>query len=418
VNRTLLASLLSLLPFTIAHADNWPQWRGPTNDGISKETNLPAEWSDTKNVVWKLAMPGMGSSTPAIWDERIFLTSEDDTDLVLLCISTNGKELWKRKLGAGRQRFMGGEGNNASASPSTDGRHVWVFDGVGDFACFDFDGKEVWRFNAQERYGKFKTLHGWHNTPLLDGDRLYMQLIHTLGSWVIALDKATGKEIWKVERKSDGRGECKDSYTSPIIWRKGNDAYLITHGNDYAIAHSLKDGSEIWRLGGLNPKDKYNATLRFIATPVAGEDIIVVPSAKGGCVVAVKADATGQVETGSPHEQWRRPKGTPDVPSPLIHASLVYLCADPGVLTCLDAKSGKEHYSQRIRSSKYRASPVYADDKIYLTARDGTITVAKAGPKFEQIAVNKMPDQITASPVIANGRIYIRGWETLYAIGK
>jgi outer membrane protein assembly factor BamB len=422
VKRTLLAGFLTLVSVSAVRADNWPQWRGPTNDGVCKETNHTAEWSDTKNVVWKLAMPGMGSSTPAIWEDRMFLTSEDDKDLELLCISTAGKELWKRKLGSGRKRWMNGEANNASASPCTDGKHVWVFDGVGDFACFDFDGKEIWKFDAQDRYGKFKTQHGWHNSPLLDGDRLYIQLLHQLGAWVIALDKATGKEVWKIERKSDGYAENKDSYASPIMWRKGNDAYLIIHGNDYATAHSLKDGSEIWRVGDLNPNNaqhKYRPDLRFVASPVATPDLIVIPSAKQHDIVGLKPSAKGLVRAGSEYEQWRRSKGTPDVPSPLVYDGIVYLCGEQGLFTCLDAQTGKELYKpERLHTARYRASPVYGDGKIYCTARDGTITVIKAGPKYERLAEIKMPDQITASPAISNGRIYIRGWETLYAIGK
>jgi outer membrane protein assembly factor BamB len=400
-----------------ARADNWPQWRGPDNDGISKETNLPAEWSDTKNVAWKLKLPGMAGSTPAVWGERIFLTSQDGKDLVLLCVSTEGKALWKSKLGTGARRFRGDEGNEASNSPSTDGQHVWAFVSPGDFACFDLDGKEVWRFNAQERYGKFRIQFGMHSTPVLYEDRLYLQLIHSGGAWVIAVDKATGKDVWKVARPSDGRAECEHSYASCVLWKNGKDAYLVAHGNDYATAHSLKDGSEIWRLGDLNPKDRYNPTLRFIATPLTTPDLIVVPSAKRGPVVGVKPEATGRVTPGGPFEQWRKPSNTPDVPSPLVHDGLVYLCGESGTLTCLDAKTGKEHYAQRIYSNRYRASPVYADGKVYLTARNGTVTVVQAGPTFTPLATNRLPDQVTASPAISNGRIYIRGFDTLYAIG-
>jgi outer membrane protein assembly factor BamB len=201
-----------------------------------------------------------------------------------------------------------------------------------------------------------------------------------------------------------------------VIWHNGKEAYLVTHGNDYAIAHSLKDGSEIWRLGDLNPKNKYNATLRFVASPVATPDLIVVPSAKNGPVVGVKPDAHGSLKVGSDGEQWRRSNNTPDVPSPLVHDGLVYLCRETGVLICLDAKTGKEQYQQALYKQRYRASPVCADGKIYLTARDGTVSVVKAGPKFELLATNKLPDQISASPVIANGRIYLRGFETLYAV--
>ena len=134
----------------VAHAENWPQWRGPKRDGISGETNLPAQWSLKKNLAWTAKLPGMGSSTPAIWKDRIFLTSEDGTDIVLLCLDTKGNQLWKTKLGSGKQRFMKGEANLASSSPSTDGKHIYAFIGTGDFACFDFAGKEVWKFNAYE----------------------------------------------------------------------------------------------------------------------------------------------------------------------------------------------------------------------------------------------------------------------------
>ena len=201
------------------------------------------------------------------------------------------------------------------------------------------------------------------------------------------------------------------------MWRKGKDAYLITHGNDYAIAHRLEDGSEIWRVGGLNPKDDYRRDLRFVASPVATPDLIVVPSAKNHGVVGVRPDAQGLVMHGSKYELWRLDSNTPDVPSPLVYDGLVYLCRENGRLICLDAKTGTEQYSQRLHAAIYRASPVYADGKVYCTAHDGTITVVKAGPQFEALAVNKLPDQVAASPAISNGRIYVRGFAALYAIG-
>ena len=163
VNRSILCRLLAvwlLVPLSsgVVAADNWPQWRGPTDDGISKETNLPTEWSETKNVAWKLPLPGMGGSTPVVWGDRIFLTSEDGKDLVLLCVSTDGKELWKtaRSAPASAATSEATRATTPRRRPSTDGKHVYAFVGTGDLACFDFDGKEVWKFNAQERYGKFK----------------------------------------------------------------------------------------------------------------------------------------------------------------------------------------------------------------------------------------------------------------------
>ena len=142
----------------IARADNWPQWRGPTMDGICTEKGLPTTWTASENVAWSLKLPGMGSSTPAIWGNRIFLTSEEGGDVELICVSTAGKELWKRKLGSSDngKKFMGNEGNNASASPSTDGKLVFTFTGVGDLACHNMEGEKIWDFNAQDRYGRFR----------------------------------------------------------------------------------------------------------------------------------------------------------------------------------------------------------------------------------------------------------------------
>lgn len=416
--RLLLLTACALLAgAAVAVADNWPNWRGPDSTGVSKETNLPAEWSETKNVTWKVPLPGMGGSTPVIWGDRLFLTSADGQDLVLLCIDTKaGKPVWKQKISSGSKLFMRGEGNQASASPTTDGKHVFAFVGTGDFACFDFEGKRLWTFNAQERYGQFQIQHGIHNTPVLDGDKLYLTLLHSNGHWVIALDKATGKEVWKAARKSDAAEECKEAYTTPFLWQDGKEKCLVVLGCDYVTAHRLSDGGEIWRLGGINPKAKYQNAFRIIASPVAVDDLLVVPTARGQQVIAVKPGASGTIEPGSPFELWRNAKGAPDVPSPLIHDGLLYLCGESGVLLCLEAKTGKELYSKRLHSARYRASPVYADGKVYLTARDGFISVVKAGPKFELLAENQLPEEITASPAIANGRIYLRGFKTLYAI--
>jgi outer membrane protein assembly factor BamB len=400
-----------------SQAENWPQWRGPNYDGISHEANLPTTWSESSNIVWKLEMPGMAGSTPAVWEKHIFLTSQDGDNLVIICASTDGKQLWKRQLGTNRP-IRGDEGNGASPSPSTDGKHVFTFVGSGQLASFDFQGNEVWKFNAQDRYGRFQTQHGMHTTPLLYQDRIYLQLIHSGGAWVIALDPSTGKEVWKVPRKSDGYAENEHSYASPCLWHHGADAYLITHGNDYAIAHRLTDGSEIWRVGELNPKENYRTDLRFVASPVATPDLIVIPTAKSGAVVGLRPDATGLVTTGNTGERWRMSRDSPDVPSPLVVNGVVYLCRETGVLTCLDGKTGKLLYSQRTHTERHRASPVYGDGKVYLTARDGVVTVIKAGPTYEVLATNRLEDHFTASPAISNERIYLRGFDSLYAIGS
>src|SRR5262249_1673118 len=272
--------------------------------------------------------------------------------------------------------------------------------------------------NAQQRYGKFRIQHGLHSTPLLHEDRLYLSLLHSGGHWLIAIDKTTGKDVWKVARKSDAEMESKEAYTSPCLWRDGKEASIVVLAADYARAHRLSDGQETWRLYGLNPPDDYSYMFRIISSPVAAGDLLVVPTARGATVVGLKPGAKGKIAPGNAAEAWRVSEGSPDVPSPLIHDGLVYLPRENGTLICLDAKNGKQVYLKRLHSARYRASPVYADGKIYLTARDGTFSVVKAGRDFALLATNTLPDVFTASPAIANGRIYLRGFQALYAIAE
>jgi outer membrane protein assembly factor BamB len=399
-----------------AVAGNWPQWRGIGFDGVSEETGLPVEWSATKNVAWRLPLPGPAGATPVVWDDHIFLTSIDGQDLVLIAADRKGTQLWSKAVSTGNRNIRGDEGNFASPSPCTDGEHVWAMMGTGVLACYDFDGEEIWKTDLPERYGRIDIQFGFASTPVLDGGRLYLQIIQSGGSKVVALDKRTGHEIWKQSRPTDARDESEQSYASPIIYRDGGREMLLSHGGDYIVAHRLTDGAEIWRCGGLNPKGRYNNTLRFIASPVAAADLIVVPSAKNGPVLGLRPNGQGDITNVAATHWWTHPQNTPDVPSPLIQGGLVYLCRENGNLIVLDAKTGEEYYEHRTHSDRYRASPLYADGKIYLTSRDGTITVVKAGKEFEVLATNTMGENITASPVIANGTLYLRTFDALYAI--
>lgn len=400
-----------------AWAENWPQWRGPQNDGVSSETGLPVRWSKTENVAWRLPLPGPAGATPVIWNDQIFLTSSKaGGELVLISADTKGKQLWEARVSGGDREVRGDEGNSASPSPATDGQHVWAFLANGVLGCYDFEGREVWKFNLQDRYGPFAIQFGMTSTPVLDGDRLYMQLLHSKAALVLALDKNTGKEIWRQNRPSDARAECEHSYASPVLYRDGKQEFLLTHGADYVVAHRLSDGKEIWRCGGLNPKGRYNETLRFVASPCVSPGLIVVPSAKNGPVLGLRPDAQGDISNSEESHLWTRDDNTPDVPSPLVYDGLVYLCRENGVLICMDAKTGRELYQERAYSDRYRASPVYGDGKIYLTARKGIVTVVKAGRKFEILAQNDLGEPISASPAISNGRIYFRTFDALYAI--
>lgn len=421
--RVLLPLVLLSLMGSAVRAENWPQWRGPHHNGISDEKNPPVKWSKTENVAWRLPLPGRGGATPVVWDDRIFLTSvaEDNDTLLLICVGTDGMQKWKKVVGKGNRDARVNEGNSASPSPVADGHHVWAFLGTGILACYSVDGDEVWKLDLQDHYGKFDIQFGMTSTPLLDGDRLYMQLIHgdgnprTREALVICLDKTTGKEIWKQPRPSPASDENEHSYASPTLYRDGKQSYLLTHGADFIIAHDLNDGHELWRSGGLQPPN-YDKTLRLVASPVAAPGLIVAPSAKGGWLIALRPDGKGDI-TESEFKLWQH-KPTTDVPSPLIDGDLVYVYRENGVLVCLESKTGKKLYEQRTQEGNNRASPILVDGKLYVVARDGTTTVLKAGPKFDVLSVNKIDESITASPVLSNGKIYLRTFDALWAIGK
>jgi outer membrane protein assembly factor BamB len=407
-----LGCLLLFLP--AADAENWPQWRGPHNDGVSNEKNLPNEWGPDKNIIWKLKMPGHGASTPCVWGDRMFFTSMDgDSKVALLCVGTDGKEKWKRTLSENAKGGYRGEGDDASASCSTDSKHVWAFAGTGQLVCFDFEGKKIWAVDLQ-KYGKFGIQFGIHWTPVLYKGKLYLQVMHRGAQVVVALDALTGQQIWKVERKGYGKGESPDTYASAFMWEGEGGPLLVTHGNDYCTGHRLNDGAEVWRVEGLNPKE--NRAWRFVSCPLVTNDLIVVPSCKNGPTVAFNpVGAKGAISPENKAELWRF-KSTPDVVPPLKVGGIVYLLEN-GPFTAVDAKTGSEIYRQQLAKQLYRGNMVYADGKIYVVGRAGIAQVVQPGKEFKVLGTSDMKETVYASPAIANGRIYIRGWDNLYCIG-
>lgn len=420
MKRLLLPALLVAALAARAPADNWPQWRGPKSDGHSAETGLPTEWSADKNVAWKLKLPGAGAGTPAVWGENIFLTSADGDDIVLMCVGTDGKEKWKQVLThTGKLKYKGGEANDASASCSTDGAHVWAFAGNGNLACFTVSGKEVWTADIQ-KYGQFRIQFGVHWTPVVYKGVVYLQVMHREAQVLVALDATTGKEVWKVDRPGYGKGESPDVYASATIWEGEGGPLLVAHGNDYCTGHKLTDGSEVWRVTGLNPKN--NGAWRFVSSPLVTPDLIVVPSCKDGPTVAFNpVGAKGDIDADGKAELWRLPSGasfrTPDVIAPVRVGDIVYFAAD-GPFTAVEAKTGKPIYREQLTKAIHRSNLVAADGNIYVTAVNGVTDVVKAGPAFKKVATNTLPDTIYAGPAVSGGRIYFRGFEHLWAVGK
>ena len=429
--RSALLSLAALLLTSLpAEAENWPHWRGPRFDGTSLETGLPTTWraddEGMSNVLWRLDLPGWAASSPVIWDDRIYLTStvKDSDELVVLAVDREGKEAWRQRVDAGAIKVfaqLAHETNAASPSPVTDGEHLYTLFGTGLLSSFDLDGTVRWHVNLTERYGKPNMYFGLSTSPLLLGDRLFLQLLHTDAQLVVALDTATGKEVWRQERATDARDECLHAYTSVVPFRSSDNAptALLVHGADYITAHDFADGREVWRYGTLNPQDNYNSTFRLVASPVSAEGLVVVPTAKRGPVFGLRPGTAPAPPAATPvAEAWKLDAGTPDVPSPILADGLVYLAGENGRLTVLDAATGATVYAERVHQSPHRGSPVLADGKLYLTGTDGTVSVIKAGRSFEVLAKNTVDaGRLAATPAISRQTIYLRTAEALFAIG-
>jgi outer membrane protein assembly factor BamB len=416
--RVVILSIITGLAVTTSLlAADWPQWRGPTSDGHSTEKGLPTEWGPDKNVVWKLPMPGIGAGTPVIWGDKIFVTSVDGDDVVVLCLGTDGKEKWKKKLSnTGAKRYRnpsGADVSDAAASCCTDGKHVWAYSGNGTLACFTLDGEPVWTTDVT-KFGKFEIQFGTHWTPVLYKGKLYLQVMHRKAQKLVCYDALTGKEDWAVDRPGAGKGESPDVYASAFIWEGNGGPLLIAHGNDYCTGHRITDGSEVWRVQGLNPTE--NRAWRFVSDPLVTPDLIVVPSCKNGPTVALNpVGAKGDINPDNKAELWRI-KTTPDVVSPLRVDDVIYLCGH-GPFSAHDIKTGKEIYKGDVSKGYHWAKMVVADGKIYATSQDGFTDVVQAGKEFKKIATNKLPDKLFGSPAISGGRIYIRGYGYLWALG-
>ncbi|MBI3681734.1 MAG: PQQ-like beta-propeller repeat protein [Acidobacteria bacterium] len=384
---------------------------------MSNETGLPTRWSETENITWKLALPMWSGSTPIIWGERIFLNvAEDEDKLALWCVDRNtAQPLWKRSMGGGNRKQR--KQNMSSPSPVTDGRNVWVMTGAGILKGFDFQGSELWVRDIQKDYGKFGLNHGYASSPLLYEDSLYVQVLHGMltddPSYLLRIDKRTGKTLWRVERPTPARRESPDSYTTPALVRVGNAVELVITGGDVITGHDLATGKELWRGTGFNPEN--NPAHRIIASPVAFGDLVVAPT-RIRPMMAFRGGGRGDVSTS--HRVWAFQNG-PDVPTPVTDGKLLWTVNDRGIYSCLDFKTGRQIWGpERIRSGTYSASPLVADGKIYVTDEDGVTTVIRAAEKFEVLAENVINDYVLSSIAVSDGQLFLRTAKQLYCIGQ
>jgi outer membrane protein assembly factor BamB len=432
------ASLTAILATTFAaslHAENWAQWRGPNFDGSTPEKGLVEKFSPTENVKWTAPMPGPSAATPIVWGDRVFVSTTDSQAkaLLALCLDRRtGKELWRQQVASGFGRDN--KSNFSSPSPATDGKLVVFFYGSGELAAFDFAGKKLWERNLQSDYGQFAFLWTFSTSPLLHGGRLYMQVLQRdtpvsgrgrkdgpNDSYLLALDPATGKELWKQVRPADAREESLEAFTSPVPVTHLGRSELLLAGGDCITGHDPASGKELWRWGTWNPEKIGH--WRLVPSPVAGGGVALACGPKGAPVYAVKLGRTGNLDDTAIAWKSAERDVTSDVSTPLFYQDRFYvLNSDKRSLACVEP-SGKVVWNGPLNSkAKIEASPTAGDGKIYVMSHSGDVFVVAAGPKFKLLHTVPMADpgerDLRSSIAISQGDLFIRTGSKLYCVGK
>lgn len=432
--------MVAAILLNAAAAGDWPNWRGPNLNGTTATaSNLPEKWTADANVRWKLELPAWSGSTPVVWEDRIFLLSPSKQEepqqvggrgpavdgpggqeILLFCISrTNGEVLWQRQIDEGNWIRM--KHNSSSPSPVTDGKHVWAVSGNGVLACFDVDGNPRWTFSIPQKYGTVGTNFGYGSSPLLLDGRLILQVLHggrtDDPSYVFALDAATGQLLWRVVRPTDAIAETPDAYTTPTVLENDGEKQIVVLGGGYVTGHDPKTGAEIWRSGGLNPRNARD--YRTIPSPVVGDGMIFAPSRQIP-LLALKAGGTGDITNTNLVWSWTARNGGPDVPTPAVHEGRFYMVEDHGQITCMNAKTGEVIYGPKDTGiGRVSGSPLIADGKIFIVNESGEAAVLAAGSTFKILARNTLDDSYTlSSPVAVGTDLFIRTGTHLYCISK
>ncbi|MFQ5733719.1 MAG: PQQ-binding-like beta-propeller repeat protein [Planctomycetaceae bacterium] len=398
---------LALIAFAtaVASAENWPGWRGPRGDGSSTEASLPLKWSATRNIVWKVPIQYGGHSSPVVWGDRVILVGADTKNkrrMLQLLDRKTGKTLWERAVL--RSPLEGKHKLNswASGTPATDGRRIYVsfLDRTKMFvAAYDFDGKKLWAV----RPGVFSSKHGYCSSPVLYKDKVIVNGDHDGDAYIVALDRKTGKQHWRIERTNKTR-----SYCTPIIRTIHGRTQMILSGSKCVASYDPDTGKRHWILDG--PTEQYVASL------VMNKGLIFMT---GGFpdkhMLAIDPSGRGNI-TDSRYVKWHhRRVGVSYVPSPVAAGDYFLVVSDSGIGSCFDAASGKRLWKRRM-GRRFSASLTAAGKRVYFLDDDGNCTVVRAGPKYSVIAKNSLGEATYASPALSNGRIFIRGEEHLFCI--
>jgi len=430
--------ILICLPIT-AFSDNWPQWRGASGNGVSSESNLPTRWGKD-DVAWKAPLKGLGVSSPIVWGDRVFVTSQLGQGelrpgshptlaqgpgssaekplgkgaaaaaekqvyfLIKAFRRTDGRQIWEYRVPAeGRLSPVHQKHNLASPSPVTDGEMVYAWFGNGQLLALNMEGKLVWQRHLGKEYSPFEIEWGHGSSPALYRDLLILQCDHIPASYLIALDKKNGKEKWKVDR-----GKGVRSYSTPSVVRGPRGDELIVNASERIDAYDPASGKLLWYTGEPN---------RF-PIPVPSSENGVLYASRGyrsGPFMAIRLGGTGDIS--HTHVQWLVPTGAPYVSSLVLYQGLIYMANDAGVASCFDAKTGEKVWQARTEGI-FSASPVAGDGKVYLMSETGETIVIKAGREFQVLSRNEIDERIVASPAVSDGQLFIRTDNYLFCIGK
>ena len=417
-----LVVLLFFMPCLLL-SENWPNWRGPSGDGISLEKGIPVKWSPTENIAWRVAIPGKGHSSPVAWDNKVFLTTclpEKEQRLLLCLDQRTGKKLWQKVVLNSPLETIHPLNSRASGTPATDGQHVFVTFMKADdrkipapnvgtqrlitpgkiiVAAYDLDGEQKWKINV----GDFISAHGFNTCPVLFEDLVIINGDHDGDAYLVALERKTGRERWRIERENKTR-----SYATPIIREIGGRTQMILSGSLCVASYDPHNGKRHWIVDG--------PTEQFVASMVYnGEYVFVTAGYPERHILAIRPDGSGNVT--DTHVAWRTNRGAAYVPSPIFAGPYLLVVADSGIASCFNAKTGKRHWMERLPGG-HSPSTVSADGLVYFTSDRGVTTIVRPGKMFNIIARNELGEQISASPAISQGQIFLRTHQHLYCIGS